>query len=101
MVVFPVQISDGEAAVVYKKAWDMTWASFEESLSDWRFYLAVVACIGGLLAFHALVYRLPEWLIPYVLGLILPAIFVVLDVLRQREALRRTEEPRRDDRADV
>ena len=101
MVVFPVQISDGEVGVVYKEAWDMTWASLEESLSDWRFYIAAVVGIGGLLAFHVLVYRLPEFLIPYIVGLILPAIFVVLDVLRQREALRRTEEPRRDDRADV
>ena len=101
MVVSPVQIGEGEVTVDYKEAWDMTWASLEESLSDWRFYVAAVAGIGGLLAFHVLVYGLPEMLIPYVVGLTLLAIFIALDVLRDREWLRRREEDRRDNKADV
>ena len=78
----------------------MTWASLEESLSDWRFYVAAVVGIGGLLAFHVLVYRLPEILIPYIVGLILLAIFIALDILRDREALRQLEEARRDKKTD-
>ena len=74
-----------------REAWDMTWASLEESLSDRRFYVAAVVGIGGLLAFQVLVYRLPELLIPYVVGLILLVIFIALDVLRDRELLRRGE----------
>ena len=88
---FPVQISEGEVVVDCREAWDMTWASLEESLSDRRFYVAAVVGIGGLLAFQVLVYRLPELLIPYVVGLILLVIFIALDVLRDRELSRRWE----------
>ena len=78
----------------------MTWASLEESLSDWRFYVAAVVGTGGLLAFQVLVYRLPEILIPYIVGLILLAILIALDILRDREALRQLEEARRDKKTD-
>ena len=50
---------------IFKQAWDTTWMSMEASLSDWRLHVGAAICIGGVLAFHMLVYRLPELLIPY------------------------------------
>ena len=70
--------------------------SMEESLSDWRLHVGAAICIGGVLAFHMPVYRLPELLIPYVVALFLSGVFISLDVIRDREALRR-----RDNETDV
>ena len=76
---------------IFLRAWETTWMSMEESLSDWRFYVGVVVCIGVVLAFHLLVYRLPALLATYIVALFLSGVFIVLDVVRDREALRQRE----------
>ena len=81
---------------IFLRAWETTWMSMEESLSDWRLYVATAVCIGGVLAFHMLVYRLPALLATYIVALLLSGVFIVLDVVRDREALWEREEAQKN-----
>ena len=55
-----------------------------------------VVCIDVVLAFHLLVYRLPALLATYIVALLLSGVYIVLDVVRDREALREREDAQKN-----